>query len=274
MTAHRCGYADGRWGQVHYRLASARGQGEGGNAPPLLMLHATPKSGWIYEGMMARLGQNRSVLAPDTPGYGASAPPPEPAAIEDYAGEMLALVDTLVARGDLPAGPVDVLGYHTGSVIAAAMALRDPARVRRLILVSLAAYDSDERAAKRAGLVNWRGPAADGSHLNAMWDLLGTLCDARVSTEWKHQSLTENLRCGSRAPWGYDAVYRYDLQAALGKLTQPSLILNPQDDLWDLTRRSAPLAPLADYIELPDLGHGLFDLETEKIAGLIERFLA
>lgn len=272
MSLHRCGYADGRWGQVHYRLAAAGGEGEG--APPLLMLHPTPKSGWIYEGMMARLSRNRSVLAPDTPGYGASSPPPAPAGIEDYAGEMLALIDALVARGDLPTGPVDVLGYHTGSVIAAAMALRDPARVRRLILVSLAAYDPAEREAKRAGLAHWRGPAADGAHLAAMWALLGTLCDPRVSTAWKHQSLTENLRCGARAPWGYDAVYRYDLQVALGRIVQPMLILNPQDDLWELTHRSAPLAPSARYVELPGLGHGLFDLETEKLAGLIEQFLA
>lgn len=272
MTRIRCGYADGRWGQVHYRLAAADGEGAG--APPLLMLHPTPKSGWIYEGIMARLGGGRAVLAPDTPGYGASAAPPAAPGIEDYAGEMLALIDTLTARGELPAGPVDVLGYHTGSVIAAAMALGDATRVRRLILVSLAAYDPAEREAKREALNDWRGPAADGSHLKAMWDLLGTLCDARVSISWKHRSLTENLRSGDRAPWGYDAVYRYDLQAALGCITQPTLILNPQDDLWALTRRSAPLAPSADYVELPGLGHGLFDLETEQIAGRVERFLA
>ncbi len=270
----RCGYADGRWGQVHYRIAGAGRNSLGtGAVTPLLMLHPTPKSGWIYEGLMARLAPGRPIVAPDTPGYGASSPPPAPPSIEDYAGEMLALVDSLVAQGNLPPGPIDVMGYHTGSVTAAAMALLHPDRVRRLVLVSLAAYDAAERQTRREALANWPGPAADGSHLMAMWNLLGRLCDPRVTLDWKHQSLTENLRCGDRAPWGYDAVYRYDLRDALARIGHPMLILNPEDDLWDLTRRSAPLAPAAHYVELPGWGHGLFDLETAPIAALVEDFI-
>jgi len=265
MSGVRCGYADGRWGQIHYRIA---GTGQGTEAPPLLMLHPTPKSGWIYERLMMRLAAGRVTIAPDTPGYGASAPPPGPPDIEDYAMEMVALMDALGI------GTADLLGYHTGSVTAVAMAALRPGRVRRLILVSLAAYDAQERAERREKLKDWRGPVADGSHLGAMWDLLGQLCDPRVGVGWKHASLTENLRCGARAPWGYDAVYRYDLQAALDELAHPALILNPQDDLWAVTKAQAPRARGAAYVELPGLGHGLFDLETARIASLIEDFLA
>lgn len=241
---------------------------------PLLLLHPTPKSGWIYEGLMRELGKERPTLAPDTPGYGASDAPPEPASIEDFAAEMIHVIDQLAADGKIPAGPVDVLGYHTGSVIATAMAQLYPDRVRRLVLVSLAAYDAETRKQKLDNLKNWRGPSEDGSHLTAMWQLMQTLCDPRVTPDWRHASLTENLRPGARAPWGYNAVYRYDFQGALDRLTHKTLILNPEDDLWLPTRENRARVQGADYVELPGLAHGLFDLETGRIAGIVRDFLS
>lgn len=268
MPNTRRAYLDGRWGQVHLRIGCGPQ-----DRPPLLMLHPTPKSGWIYEPLMASLQAGRTVVAPDTPGYGASDAPPEPASIEDFATEMTAIMARLADQGELPAGPFDVLGYHTGSVTAVAMSEQTPKAVRKLILVSLAAYPEEIRASKREGLRNWPGPKEDGSHLGAMWTLMQGLFDRRIDTAWKHQSLTENLRSGARAYWGYDAVYRYDLQAALDRLADPVLILNPEDDLWIPTRENAPRVAHAEYVELPDMGHGLFALETEKIAGLIRDFL-
>jgi hypothetical protein len=43
--------------------------------------------------------------------------------------------------------------------------------------------------------------------------------------------------------------------------------------LWALTRTNAPRVRHADYIELCDVKHGLFELETDRIAGLISGFL-
>jgi pimeloyl-ACP methyl ester carboxylesterase len=268
MPHIRRSYIDGRWGQIHTRIGAGPH-----DRPPLLMLHPTPKSGWIYEPLMAALMSNRTVVAPDTPGYGASDAPPVPASIEEFAREMAALMAQLAERGDVPAGPFDVLGYHTGSVTSVAMSELAPTAVRKLVLVSLAAYPAQVRAAKREGLRHWPVPKEDGSHLGALWTLMQGLFDRRIDTVWKHESLTENLRSGARAHWGYDAVYRYDLQAALGRLAHPALILNPEDDLWIPTRENAPRVAHADYIELPDLKHGLFELEPTKIAGLIVKFL-
>ena len=114
-----------------------------------------------------------------------------------------------------------------------------PEQVRRLVLVSLAAYPPDIRAAKTEALDRWPGPREDGSHLNAMWTLMQGLFDPRIDLDWKHESLTENLRPGKRAPWGYRAVYGYDFQSALDRVTHDTLILNPEDDLWQPTRDNA-----------------------------------
>lgn len=264
----RRSYVDGRWGQVHLRIA-----GSARDRRPLLLLHPTPKSGWIWEPLMPVLSRTRIVVAPDTPGYGASDAPPAPSTIEELAQAMLDLLDALVAAGTLPPGPVDVMGYHTGSVTAAVMSRLAPERVGRLVLVSLAAYPAEVRAEKRARLADWPGPRADGSHLTAMWALVGSLSDPRADTAWRHASLTENLRSGAHAPWGYHAVFGHDVPATLDALTHPVLILNPEDDLWLPTRIHAPRVRHADYVELPGVGHGLFDLERDRIAALVETFL-
>jgi pimeloyl-ACP methyl ester carboxylesterase len=272
MSVIRRTYADGRWGQVHLRICGEVAGGSQG-LPPLLLLHPTPKSGWIYEDVMPALAEGRIVIAPDTPGYGASDAPPAPATMEDHAAALLALIRDLAAGGIIPAGPVDLLGYHTGSVLATAAALTEPEQVRRLILVSLAAYPPDIRAGKTAALDRWPGPREDGSHLTAMWTLMQTLFDPRIDLAWKHASLTENLRPGARTIWGYRAVYGYDFQAALDRLEHKTLILNPEDDLWQPTRDNAGRVRGARYVELPGVGHGLFTLEAERIAELVRGFL-
>lgn len=268
MTIRRH-YADGRWGQIHLRIA----KGCSVDAPPLLMLHPTPKSGWIWEPLMPVLASGRAIIAPDTPGYGASDAPPAPASITELAAEMLDLMTTLARDGLIPSGPFDVVGYHTGSVIAVAMALTAPDRVRRIAPVSLPLYDAEERAARMARIAAGPALADDGSHLLAMWRHMQTLFDPRIDTDWKQESLTENLRSGPRAYWGYAAVYGYDLAAALPRLTQPVLLIAPEDDLWEPTQKAAPRIPHVTLTPLPGAGHGLFVLERDAIAAIIDAFL-
>ena len=184
----RRAYLDSRWGQTHVRISGARGLG-----PPLLLLHPTPKSGWIYETLMGRLGHRCFAIAPDTPGYGASDPPARPASIEDLA---VAIMEAVTAWA--PEGPVDVMGYHTGSVLAVALSRLYPERVRRLVLTSLPAYDAPTRAAKLEGLSSWPAPEIEGGHLGRLWSIMRARAHPALGVDWLHASFAENLRPGRR----------------------------------------------------------------------------
>lgn len=265
-------YIDGRWGQVHVRVAPGPSSAQS-SGPPLLMLHQTPKSGWIWEPLFDRLSQGRTLIAPDTPGYGASDGPGEPVTIEDYARAMLALMDGLAAHGVAAGGRFDVIGYHTGSLTATALANLARARVRRLVLVSLGAFTPQERDAWLAQMPEEPALEADGSHLTAMWRMIDGFTDPRASLRWKQDSLTENLRSGAGFYHGYRAVAAHDFLAGLERLEQPTLILNPQDDLWRETHRAAGRVRHGHMVELPQTGHGLFDIEAERISGLIDAHL-
>src|SRR5512146_2818264 len=83
----RCGYFECRYGQLHVHNAIPPGGGfEEGTS--LLCLHRTPLSGRLFERFLALAGRDRSVYAPDTPGFGDSDAPSARPTMADYAGAI------------------------------------------------------------------------------------------------------------------------------------------------------------------------------------------
>jgi pimeloyl-ACP methyl ester carboxylesterase len=267
----RRAYAENIYGQLHYRIAAPPAPP---TRPPLLLLHQTPRSGWELEPIMPALGVDRVVIAPDTPGYGASDPPPEPVGVEAFARAMIRLMDDLQAAGTIAPGPFDVLGYHTGSVTATQMARAWPERIRRIIPIGLAAFDQEERAEKLANIDVFPVPRAnDLTHVTRLWDLMQTLFDPRTSAQWRHRALAESLMTGVRLPWGFEAVFSYDFQAAMAEVEQPVMVINLEDDLYETTKLNAHRYPNGRRVDLDGVAHGVMTLETDRMVALIRGFL-
>lgn len=265
-------YATSRYGQIHYRIARPDGHV---TAPPLLCLHQTPSSSKDWEPVMPVLGRTRVVIAADTPGYGMSDSPPAPVGIEDFAQVMAQLMSDLAADGIAPAGPFDVMGYHTGSLVATEMARSFPAQVRRLVLFGLAAYSAEIRADKLARLRD-NFPVPDDSlhHVEKLWAIVSCLSDPRLTAEERHIGMAECLRLGSRMPWGYVSVYHYDFLEALAAVDKDTLVFNPQDDLWTVTSEAAHLLRKGRRYDMPGVSHGVLTLERDRVVAEIERYLA
>ena len=155
----RRAYVDGPFGQMHVRVA-----GEQGAHPPVICFHMSPMSGRIYQRFIDVLAmRGRMAVAIDTPGFGMSDPPPAPPSIADYSEAMEAAIASLAI-----AGPVNLMGYHTGSMIAANLAADRPDLVRRLICVSAPVFTSEELTEMRR-LYARHEPDAEGNHLLRRW---------------------------------------------------------------------------------------------------------
>lgn len=265
-------YADSRFGQLHYRIAQGGAQATG---LPLLCLHQTPSNGADWLAVMGPLAAGRTVIAVDTPGYGMSDSPPEPASIEDLAEIMAKLMADLADEGSIAPGPFDVMGFHTGSLVATQLARSLPDTVRRVVAFGLAAYPAEVRETKLEHLLKAfppPGPTLD--HVEKLWSIIGELSDPRVSWEERHISMAECLRLGTRMPWGYISVYRYDFLGAMAEVDQPVLVMNPQDDLWEVTLATAHMFRNGRRVDLEGVKHGVLKLETARVVGEIETFLA
>jgi pimeloyl-ACP methyl ester carboxylesterase len=135
----RRGYFECRYGQLHMHNAMPPGGGfEEGLA--LLCVHDFAGSGRAFAPFMAVAAHDRSVYAPDLPGFGESDAPDGRPAIADYAAALGDFVESLRLR------QLAVLGLRSGSVVATELASARPAQVSRVILVSVPLLTEAERA--------------------------------------------------------------------------------------------------------------------------------
>lgn len=257
-------YVDGPFGQMHVRVAGT----EAGGRQPLVCFHLSPMSGRIYERFIRAMADKRLAVAIDTPGFGMSDAPPERPSIGDYSRAMRAAVAALGIRG-----PIDLMGYHTGSMIAADLAAEHPALIRRLILVSAPIFTEDEREElrQRYGPLT---PSLDGSHLLKRWTgYVHHYLGRGLTLEDVADMFPDGLLGRNIAWWGHNAAFAFTLNMRLPELDQPILLLNPGDDLQHESRRAAALLRNGRLVELPSWGHGFLDGFTADAARLASSFL-
>ena len=272
-------YADGPYGQIHYRNVKPAAS----KNLPLLCFHLMPISSVVYDNFLLEIGTDRWALAADMPGYGGSAPPPQPqlengghgrptVTIADYAKAMIQLLDKLGIQ------KVDLMGYHTGSSVATEVARTIPDRVRRVVMISAAVFNAQEVAAYE----KWFEPTPifkdflreKLSDNGAMRYNFRDIPNERRYAQW----MMEWLRGYPREHWGHAAVFSYgaDMPKYLEELRQPVLLLNPLgDDIPQITRRAGGLLknPQSKYVELPGWTHGALDGRTVALGKMVRDFL-
>lgn len=263
-------YVDGPYGQLHIRLA---GPGEQTGAPPLVFFHQSPRSSLEYEPLIALMARDRLCIAPDTPGYGASDPPPGPLSIGEYTAALLQGLDQL----GMTAGTaqVDVFGFHTGALLAAEAAIQRPSLVRRLVLAGVPYVVGEERAERyRIRVAERLRRPLSGSHLIDAWHSIVTMRPSGMSIERAEALLVDSLLAGDRAWWAYEGVFTYPSEHELPKVRQPSLLLAVNDLLFENTHRAAQVMPNAQVVEMLEVtGHHILDQHAEEIAERIREWL-
>jgi pimeloyl-ACP methyl ester carboxylesterase len=129
----RRAYFDFKYGQLHVRTAFP-GTGGFDEQVTLICLHSREGSSRGFMRFLPEIAVDRSVYAPDLPGFGESDPAPS-ATFADGAGAVLDLT------GDLRLRHVDVLGVGFGAAVALELAASHPDLVRRLVLLGTPPMD-------------------------------------------------------------------------------------------------------------------------------------
>jgi pimeloyl-ACP methyl ester carboxylesterase len=220
----------------------------------------------VFRALLAELGQQRSVYAPDLPGCGESDAPASPPTIADYAAAVGDLLDTLRLR------QVDLLGYQSGSLAAAELAVARPDQVRRVILASVPVFDAKERETYNSR--PWPARAReDGGHLVEEWQRIRRSRGVNAPLSRLSEDLGTALRAGESAAWGPAAAANYPAGERLPLLRQPTLVLRPKDEFWDMTARADGLLSEARRVDLEGHNGGLFDTGAADVARYAREFL-
>ena len=277
-------YANTPRGLIHYAQAGA--------GAPLLLLHATPGSYRAFRQLAPLLASQLRTIAPDTPGYGNSPALQGDASIKAMAGCMVDLLDAL----HLP--QAHVLGLHTGNKIAAAMAAHWPDRVDRVVLAGHThslIVDKASRDSAIHHLVDHYFPgfsvSADGAHRVRNW----LMAQAHVQSLWwppqlltgtdvadDDVAITESMVIDHLLGWRsiaatYDAIFAFDLEAALRKIMAPTLVLElrPADEAH-LTAQAPAICGIvgaARSAVLDGCDASVFRRRPERVADAVLPFL-
>jgi pimeloyl-ACP methyl ester carboxylesterase len=249
MPAIHRAFADLSHGQIHYATCGDT------NAPPVLLLHQTPRSWAEYREVLALVGQRFWAIAMDTPGFGDSAPLPGPASIEGWAAVAVELLDALsIARAH-------VIGHHTGGVIALEIAAAFPSRVASLVLSSTPfTGEAFRRARRERPPIDAVEPRDDGSHLAALWQRRQSFYPPG-RPELLEAFVRDALKVSGDVEDGHRAVASYRMEDRIGCVTQPTLLVCASDDPFASPhvpelQAHLPQARLADIdggmVPLPD----------------------
>jgi 3-oxoadipate enol-lactonase len=226
----------------------------------LVLMHAFPLSAEMWLPQLARVPPGWRFIAPDIRGFRGTHPSHEDpqlegATMDDYAADILELMDHLDVRR------AAIAGLSMGGYVAMALAARAPARLTHLILADTRmTADTDEGRAGRdamRALVERGGPPAVATAM--LPKLLGaTTHEEQPDLALAVRGLIEANDTAAIAGAIGALKSRPDRTVALATVTVPTLVVCGEEDVLTPLADSEAMAatmPGAQLVRIPRAGH-------------------
>lgn len=227
-----------------------------GAGQPLVFLHGFPLDHTMWRAQIEAFAPRYRVLAPDLRGFGVSEARGETVTMEDFAYDLLWLLDALGEQR-----PVALCGLSMGGYIALRFVEKFPSRLDRLVLCDTrAAADSAEAAANR--LKTAERVLAAGAEFVAE-AMLPKLFGQRTAREQPARVADVRRVMAVTQPAAIAAAQRGmaqrpDSTALLPTIRTPTLVVVGAEDAIsppDEMRGMAAAIPGAEFVVIPDAGH-------------------
>lgn len=258
------GYASSPLGQVHYRDIGPRDYEN-----PIVLLHQSPMSMIQFaevQNALADLGV-RAVTV-DTPGYGTSDRPPHQPTIQEYASNLVYVLDHIGIDKAL------VAGHHTGAQIAASFAANYQDRVVGVIMHGAALFNAEELAGyqSRVGKGTPRTPVVDGSHFVRRFSFPMKSQRQEILDAKTWLAITSYIQ---GPDIGHYAAFHYNMEPDFMTITAPGMIMTDlEDSVHYIDVRAAKMRPDFKYVEFSDGNLLEFMAQPEKWARVAADFAA
>lgn len=265
----------GQWsrGQIHARRIDSAGAMD---SPTLVCLHPAPSSGLYFTTAMPLLNAGRQVIAPDYPGYGGSdrldhqsdGQSDNNPTIADYANAMIEFLSSIDVEG-----PVDILGFHTGCLVAAEMALIAPTRIRRLVLCDVPYFEAEQRKNLHKKMAQPLNLSGELESISGPWNFnISSRIDS-VPVTRSIELLAEHLRAGNNDHLGFAAAFSYDCDARLAQLNGDVTLLATQSGLHEPTVQASHLIKNSNYVDVPEVTTAVFEAGAKAISLRVDEVL-
>ncbi|NNF56976.1 MAG: 2-succinyl-6-hydroxy-2,4-cyclohexadiene-1-carboxylate synthase [Rhodothermaceae bacterium] len=245
-----------------------------GDAPPVLLLHGFLGRGTDWDPVASQLAPTFRLWAPDLPGHGrATALPAEAYTMDGAAEALVATLDTAAV------GRAAVVGYSMGGRLALHFALRHPARVARLILLSASPglRSEAERAerrildAERADSLVADLPAfLQGWYRMPLFETLTEDTRNRLIQERRHNDPTELGKSLTGMGTGAQPSHWEHLRRI--RVPAWALVGSRDAKYVRIAEQMAEAGPF-DVMTMPSLGHALIEEQPHALTQVLHRLL-
>jgi pimeloyl-ACP methyl ester carboxylesterase len=247
-----------------------------GSGAPVVFLHAWGTGGSAFHPLVRNLAPYHQLIVVDLRGHGKSDPGGDDCDLETLARDVATVI-----KG-VNAGPVTLVGWSMGAMVATLVAARFPALVNRIVLLGTA---SPVFAAKDDFTAGLPKEAVDGIASGVRSDLISfnrhvvDLLPCKPLSEadrWFLLSIMDAGDVPTLLALAADLA-RADLRAEMASLEQPVLIIHGEDDTFcsiEIARWIERHHPRFAVKYLRDCGHAPHLEHPRKVQAILEHFLA
>jgi len=248
--------------RIHYEVI--------GDGPPLFLIHGLGSSSRDWEKQVPVFASEYQVITLDLRGHGQSDKPPGPYSIRMFAEDTSTLIKELNVE------PLHIAGISMGGMVAFELAVHFPELVRSLVIVNsypemrVETFSEHLQVWRRflfLELLGMRGTGVMlGRHLFPKPEQgnLRALFVARWAENDK-RAYRESLR----------AILNWDVEAHLGEITCPVLVVASDQDYMPLTEKEAYTAKMPDarLVVIEDARHAVTAERPEQFNAVLGEFL-
>jgi len=242
-----------------------------GEGPVVVLLHATLHDRHDYDAIVPALQRDHRVIAIDWPGHGESPAPSQPPTAALYAD----VLEDVVAALDLP--PAAFIGNSVGGFAAARLAITDPQRVSRLVLVNTGGFTASPvirlfcRVLGTPSVMKRALPLSIRNYMKATSDN-----DQAVQERALARARTREGVALAASLWRSFAAPEHNLLPHADRITAPCLIIWGSKDTVALMRfgRATAAAIPGSRLEVLPTGHVVFSSDPVGFLAIAAPFLA
>ncbi len=242
-----------------------------GEGEPLVMVHGVGGDSGNWDGVVAALLPRFRAIRLDMSGHGRSGLITAPCTVQDLARDVTDVMDALGVRA------AAIAGFSLGGLIAQAIALESPDRVKKLALIATVAGRTPEeraRSAARIEVVREKGLANIAAGNREFW-----FSDAfrRDHPEVVEARVRQFMACDPVSYLHAFAVFaKGDFAARLQEIRVPTLVLAGEFDPAATARMARLMHEriAGSRLEiLADMRHALLIECPQRVAALMAEFL-
>ncbi|MFC7394138.1 alpha/beta fold hydrolase [Scopulibacillus cellulosilyticus] len=230
---------------------------EKGHGEPVILIHGVGMDHTMWTKQVDALSKYYRVIVYDMLGHGGSDKPPAPYNLSQFVNQLVALMNVLQVES------AHIVGFSMGGMVAQAMAIMHPEKVRTLTVMSAVANRSEQQqksVLSRVTAVKESGASGTVEPAISRWFNKEFIDQNKKTINLIRERLNNNDPSAYLAAYTLFAAADQELWPMLSQISHPTLILTGENDIGstpEMAKAMHSAIPHSKIVIVPEGKHML-----------------